>query len=112
MFEVSPLSPVREWAIARSRISALHVSDGGLGQALREEHRADGDHLLGRLRRTAAAGRAVEVERLHLVADAHRVRQAVGPTDDPGPHLRRLVPGFGQLASEDRVDADEVATDL
>src|SRR3954463_7782645 len=107
MFEVSPLSPVREWAIARSGcgISALHDMDGGGHQVLGQQGRADADDLTCRLRHPTAARRAIEVKRLNLVADARRLGQAVGPADHSGPHLARLGRTDRELWPEDRVDA-------
>src|SRR5215210_3945472 len=93
MFEVSPLSPVREWAIARSGcgiVSALHNMDDGEHEALGQQGRADAQDLARRLGHPTAARRAVEVERLHLVGDPRRLRQAAGAPGDAGPHLARL----------------------
>src|SRR4051812_46132025 len=103
MLEMSPLSPVREWAMARSAcgISALHDMDGGADQVLGQQGGADADDLARRLRHPAAARRAIEVERLHLVPDARRLRQAVGPADHPDPHLARLRRAGRKLRPED-----------
>src|SRR3954470_3829195 len=114
MLEVSPLSPVREWAMARSGcgISALHDMDGGGHQVLGQEGRADADDLACQLRHPSAARRAVEVERLHLVADARRLGQAVGPADHANPHLAGLRRTYRECRPEDGVDADEVEAKL
>src|SRR5690349_15178585 len=114
MFEVSPLSPVREWAIARSRcgISALHDMDGGPHQMLRQQGRADADDLSRRFGYSAAARWAVEVERFYLVGDTSCLAEAVGAAHDPDPHLARLRRAGRQPRSEDGVDADQVETQL
>src|SRR5215213_9508863 len=56
MLEVSPLSPVREWAIARSRcgISALHHVDGGPDEVFGQQGRANAQDLARGLRHPAA----------------------------------------------------------
>src|SRR3954468_15294043 len=114
MLEVSPLSPVREWAMARSGcgISALHDMDGGGHQVLGQQRRADADDLACRLRHPAAARRAVEVERLYLVADARCLHQAVGPADHADPYLARLRRTRREFRPEDGVDADEIEAKL
>src|SRR5947208_13052236 len=71
IWDVSPLSPVRVWASSRSCISGHLVADVGARLFLREQRRNDGHDLARGLRRTSASRRAVGVQRLDLVADAH-----------------------------------------
>src|SRR4051794_1159606 len=114
MFEVSPLSPVREWAMARSScgISALHDMDGGGHQVLGQQGRADSDDLTCRLRHPTAARRAVEVERLHFIANARRLSQAVSPPDHADPHLAWFRRVSRVFRPEDGVHTDEVEPKL
>src|SRR3954454_14553070 len=114
MLEVSPLSPVREWAIARSccGISALHDMDGGGHQVLGQQGRADADDLTCRLRHPTAARGAIEIERLNLVADTRRLGQVVGPADDPNPHLAWLGRASGEFRTKNGVHADKVEPQL
>src|SRR5947209_5904343 len=91
MFDVLPLSPVREWANARSFIgSGLENRKLRLRGIFREQRRGDRDYLARRFPGAATAGRPIGVERLDLVADARRFRQGIGAADDADAHLVRL----------------------
>src|SRR5690242_4439089 len=112
MFEVSPLSPVREWASSRSFISDLQVLDRGRDARARDEARGHRDDLARRLPGAPAARGAVRVERLDLVPDAYRLLHAGRAPRHAHPHLVRLGPSARQLLAVDRVHPDEVAAEL
>ncbi len=109
MLEVLPLSPVREWAISRSfmltprrtRRCGLASSRGSSTEATATTSRAD-------LPGAAAAGRAVGVERLDLVADPHGLAQILGAPGDAHAHLVGLVGARGHLRAVQGIDADQV----
>src|SRR5882757_7969837 len=92
MFDVFPLSPVREWAISRSFMaSRLHETDDRRRKLTRQQHGGDRDDIARRFPGATTAGRAVGVERLDLVADPDRLAQAFGTAGDANTHLIGLV---------------------
>src|SRR5450432_1879279 len=92
MFDVFPLSPVREWAISRNFMaSRLHETDDRRGKLARHQHRGDRHDIARRLPGAAAAGRTVGIEGLDLVADPDRLAQAFGAAGDANAHLIGLV---------------------
>src|SRR5690348_2602719 len=98
MFEILPLSPVREWAISRSFIaSRLDKSHMRLCQSARQQHGSDRDHIARGFPGTAAAGRAVGVERLDLITDANGLAQVFSAAGDAHAHLVGLVAMCGDL---------------
>src|ERR1700716_1445702 len=92
MFDVFPLSPVREWAISRSFMaSRLHETDDRLRKLPRQQHGGNRDDIARRFPGAATTGRTVGVERLDLVADPDRLAQAFGAAGDANAHLIGLV---------------------
>src|SRR5262245_19883340 len=108
MLDVLPLSPVREWAISRSFISAHHIFDGRADEIARHISREDADHLTCGLGDTSAAGGAVRVKGLHLVADPYRLGEAARTSSHPRADLVRLVAASvrGELAAVNGIDTN------
>src|SRR5512133_3238152 len=107
-----PLSPGREWAIARSFISGLHRLDGWGNRRAREERRDDRDDLPGRLPGSAAAGGAIGVQGFDLVTDQHRFLQRVRSRHDPRADLVRFCTSTGERRAVYRIESDEIAAEL
>ena len=61
------------------------------GQFARQQHGGDRDHVARGFPGPAAARRAVGVERLDLVADAHGFAQVLGAAGDADAHLIGLI---------------------
>src|SRR5918994_7081732 len=114
MLDVLPLSPVREWAIWRSFISALHVVNSGADEVAWNVGRENADHFASGLRHPSSAGRPVGVEGLDLVADPHGLVEAVGAPHDANADLVGLMVAAisGEPVSMQRVDADKIEAQL
>src|SRR4249920_204062 len=107
IFDVLPLSPVREWAISRSFTSCPHEADLRPRQFTRQQYRGHRNHVARRLPRAAAGGRAVGVERFDLVADPDRLAPIFGAPGDAHADLIGFVGARGDLRAMQGIDADE-----
>src|SRR5215471_2360654 len=96
MLDVSPLSPVREWAISRTFIR--HASKNcTVGFTSARGKRTEATATTSRrLPRPSTTGWPVGVKGLDLVSDTHGLRHAVGAADYSDANLVRFaLPGKG-----------------
>ena len=78
----------------------------------RHERRSDGHDLTDHLGRSAAARRAVGVERFDFAADLLRLGRRGRSRGNPDPHLVRLRRDRRDLAAVQRADADHIGSDV
>src|SRR6478736_3882563 len=110
MFDVLPLSPVREWAISRSFTLCPHKADLRLRQLARQQDRRHRDHVARRLPRAAAGGRAVGIECFDLVADPDCLAEVFSAPGDADAHLIWFAGGRRNFRAVQGIDADKFET--
>src|SRR6478736_880148 len=133
MFDVLPLSPVREWAISRSFIASVpvltfvsyrgtfvyeyqnppHYSscqelDLRPRQFARQQNGCDRDHVTRRFECTASASRTVGIKRFDFVADPDRLAQIFGAASHAHAHFVRFTGMCGDLRAVQRIHPDQI----
>src|SRR6476659_3421432 len=86
MLRMAPLSPVREWLIARSFMSEHLAADGARDEFARHERGRHREYFARGGRRAAAAG-PVRVQRLDLRTNSSGIRDRRRPRRDSKPDL-------------------------
>src|SRR5258708_883678 len=112
MLTIVPLSPLREWASARSFISDDLAAHRTRHERARHERGRQREHFARGLHGAAATSRAVRVQRFDFVADPPRVVNRLRPCRDSNPHLVWIATDTGHALPVQGVDANEVAPDL
>src|SRR5690349_10362249 len=112
IFDVFPLSPVREWAISRSFTSSLHKADLWPGAFSRQQHGSHRNDLARRLPGATAGRRTIGIERLDLVADPDCFAQTLGAATDANAHLVGLFRRCRNLRAVQGIDSNQIKTQL
>ena len=108
MFDILPLSPVREWAISRSFIfTPPRTRTCGFASSRGSRTEATATDVARRFPRAAARGRTVGIERLDLVADADRLAQAFRPPGNAHAHFVGFAGARGNVRPVQGIDADQ-----
>src|SRR6266478_10256557 len=109
MFEVLPLSPVREWASSRSFIAYPSTEcTVGVSECAREQHRGRSDDIARRFENPTTGRRAIGVKRFDLVADSNRLTQAFGAARNAQAHLVGLLRQCSVIGAVQGIDADQL----
>src|SRR5438105_11157515 len=93
MFEMFPLSPVREWAISRNFVTLhLLVKHLELDIIGWNQNGSNGKHLGDVYPHASASGGSVGVERFYLIADVLRLDTRCRARGHAKTNLRTLLP--------------------